>query len=200
MSVIQTPYSIKGLDLKNRVVMPPMCRYSVDKEDGIPNDWHFVHYVSRAVGGAGLIIMEMTGVEPNGRITDQDLGLWTDAQIPAYQRIINEVHKYDTKIGIQIAHAGRKAEDATQPVSASNIPTDVIPEETKNGKLTPPRALETSEVKRMILNFKEAAERAVKAGLIRLNYTGPTDICCINLCLQVLITALTSMASYLSSV
>ncbi|GAF17209.1 LOW QUALITY PROTEIN: 2,4-dienoyl-CoA reductase [Bacillus sp. JCM 19046] len=173
MSVIQTPYSIKGLDLKNRVVMPPMCRYSVDKEDGIPNDWHFVHYVSRAVGGAGLIIMEMTGVEPNGRITDQDLGLWTDAQIPAYQRIINEVHKYDTKIGIQIAHAGRKAEDATQPVSASNIPTDVIPEETKNGKLTPPRALETSEVKRMILNFKEAAERAVKAGLIRLNYTGP---------------------------
>ncbi len=79
-----------------------MCQYSVDKEDGIPNDWHFVHYVSRAVGGAGLIIMEMTGVEPDGRITDQDLGLWTDAQVPAYQRIINEVISMIRKSGYRL--------------------------------------------------------------------------------------------------
>ncbi|GAK08106.1 2,4-dienoyl-CoA reductase [Geomicrobium sp. JCM 19038] len=152
--------------------MPPMCQYSVEKEDGIPNDWHFVHYVSRAVGGTGLMIMEMTGVEPDGRITDHDLGLWSDDQIPAYQRIIQEVHKHGTKIGIQIAHAGRKAEDAPQPVGASNIPVDVIPEETKNGTLTPPRALETSEVERMITRFKEAAERAVRAGFDTIELHG----------------------------
>jgi NADPH2 dehydrogenase len=82
-----------------------MCHYSVDKEDGIPNDWHFVHYVSRAIGDTGLIIMEMTSVTPEGRITNQDLGLWDDAQIPAYKRIVSEIHKYGSKIGIQIAHA-----------------------------------------------------------------------------------------------
>lgn len=74
-------FSIKGLTLKNRIVMAPMCQYSVEKEDGKPNDWHFVHYVSRAVGGVGLILIEMTDVEPNGRITNNDLGLWTDEQI-----------------------------------------------------------------------------------------------------------------------
>ncbi|GAK04618.1 NADH:flavin oxidoreductase/NADH oxidase [Geomicrobium sp. JCM 19037] len=172
MSLIQTPYTLKGLKLKNRIVMSPMCQYSVEAEDGAPNDWHFVHYVSRAVGGTGLMIMEMTGVEPDGRITDQDLGLWDDAQIPAYERIITEVHKHGTKMGIQIAHAGRKAEDAPQPVSPSSIPVDVIPEETKNGTLTPPRALETHEVKRIISSFKEAAERAVKAGFDTIELHG----------------------------
>ncbi|MFS0784949.1 NADH:flavin oxidoreductase/NADH oxidase [Shouchella sp. 1P09AA] len=172
MSVIQTPYSVKNLHVKNRIVMPPMCQYSVDEENGIPNSWHFVHYVSRAVGGAGLIIMEMTGVEPDGRITNQDLGLWADEQIPAYKEIIKEVHKYGTKIGIQIAHAGRKAEDAMQPVGASNIPTDVIPEETKSGELTNPRALETGEVERIVNSFKDAAKRAVKAGFDTIELHG----------------------------
>lgn len=76
MKKIATPFSIKGLTVKNRIVMAPMCQYLVEKKDGIPNDWHFVHYVSRAVGGTGLIIMEMTAVDPEGRITDNDLGLW----------------------------------------------------------------------------------------------------------------------------
>ena len=121
--------------------MAPMCQYSVHTQDGMPNDWHYVHYVSRAVGGTGLILMEMTDVDPDGRITNDDLGLWSDDHIPAYKRIVDEVHKYGSKIGIQIAHAGRKAEDADQPVGPSNIPASAVPEETKNGVLKQPREL-----------------------------------------------------------
>lgn len=156
MSHLFSPIKLKGLELKNRVVMPPMCQYSVEAKDGIPTDWHYVHYVSRAVGGTGLIIVEMTDVEPDGRITDNDLGLWSDEQIPAYKRIVNEVHKYGAKIGIQIAHAGRKAVDANTPVSSSNIP---VAENWKE-----PRALLTEEVKAMVNKFKDAAKRAVAAG------------------------------------
>nr|WP_144928870.1 NADH:flavin oxidoreductase/NADH oxidase [Paenibacillus bovis] len=169
MAKLSTPFSIKGLELKNRIVMAPMCQYSVEAKDGIPNDWHFVHYVSRAVGGTGLIIVEMTDVEPDGRITDFDLGLWTDEQIPAFKRIVDEVHKYGAKIGIQIAHAGRKAQDAIQPVGASNIP---ITTDRRNGDPHPPRALTTVEVKEMVNKFKEAAERAVKAGFDTIELHG----------------------------
>lgn len=86
MAQLTQPFTLKNLTLKNKVVMAPMCQYSVDAKDGIPNDWHFVHYTSRAVGGAGLILVEMTDVDPDGRITDNDLGLWSDEQIPAYKK------------------------------------------------------------------------------------------------------------------
>jgi 2,4-dienoyl-CoA reductase-like NADH-dependent reductase (Old Yellow Enzyme family) len=156
MAKLAEPFVLKNLEVKNRIVMPPMCQYSVQAKDGVPNDWHFVHYVSRAIGGSGLIIIEMTDVEPEGRITDYDLGLWSDDHIPAYRRIVDEVHKYGAKIGIQIAHAGRKATDAAVPVAPSAIP--VAP----NWKT--PRALETDEVKSMIGKFRDAARRAVEAG------------------------------------
>ncbi|MFB9274361.1 NADH:flavin oxidoreductase/NADH oxidase [Cohnella cellulosilytica] len=161
MTHLDSPFSLKGLNLKNRIVMPPMCQYSVDKKDGTPNDWHFVHYVSRAVGGAGLIIVEMTDVEPDGRISDRDLGLWSDEQIPAYARIVNEVHRYGAKIGIQIAHAGRKAEDATTPVGPSDIP---VPEPDGKGVYRRPRALDTAEVQAMVGKFRDSVRRAVEAG------------------------------------
>ncbi|MED4040119.1 MULTISPECIES: NADH:flavin oxidoreductase/NADH oxidase [Niallia] len=160
MANLDTPFSIKGLTLKNKIIMPPMCQYSVEAEDGIPNDWHYVHYVSRAVGGTGLIIMEMTDIEPEGRITNKDLGLWTDEQIPAFARIISDVQKYGSKIGVQIAHAGRKAEDALYPVGASNI---LAPSE-HGVSYNSPRALTTSEVKDMVTKFKESVRRAVTAG------------------------------------
>lgn len=172
MTKIDSSFKVKGLHLKNRIVMAPMCQYSVDKEDGIPNDWHLVHYVSRAVGGTGLIIMEMTSVTPEGRITNQDLGLWDDAQVPAYKRIVSEVHKYGSKIGIQIAHAGRKAEDAMQPVGPSTIQGEVLPEETKNGTLKLPRALTIQEIKQTIEQFKNAARRAVEAGFDTIELHG----------------------------
>jgi len=75
MNSLDQPYTIKGLTLKNRIVMAPMCQYSVTDKHEMPNDWHFVHYISRAVGETGLIIVEMTDVEPDGRITNSDLGI-----------------------------------------------------------------------------------------------------------------------------
>ncbi|GAY78195.1 NADH oxidase [Sporolactobacillus inulinus] len=159
-----TPWTFKSLDLKNRVVMPPMCQYSVEKKDGIATDWHFVHYVSRAIGGAGLIIIEMTDVEPDGRITDNDLGLWSDKQIPALARIVAECHKYGAKVAIQIAHAGRKAEDAAVPVAPSAIAF--------NEHYKTPRALTTEEAKAMPEKYAAAIARAVKAGFDAIELHG----------------------------
>jgi len=156
MSHLGTPFALKNLLLRNRIVMSPMCQYSVDAEDGAPNDWHFVHYASRAIGGVGLILMEMTDVEPDGRITNRDLGLWSDEQIPAFRRIIDEVHRHGAKIGIQIAHAGRKALDALPPVGPWDEP--FAPDAKK------PRALTTEEAWGLVGKFADAARRAVEAG------------------------------------
>lgn len=159
-----SPYKLKGMELKNRIIMSPMCQYSVDKKDGIATEWHYLHYVSRAVGGAGMIMIEMTDVEPDGRISDFDLGLWSDEQIPALKRIVDACHGYGAKVGIQIAHAGRKAEDAQVPVAPSAIPFD------ENSKM--PRALTTSEVKNMVEKFRKAVQRAVKAGVDTIELHG----------------------------
>ncbi|WP_285765881.1 NADH:flavin oxidoreductase/NADH oxidase [Peribacillus sp. SI8-4] len=156
MNDLFSSYRIKELELKNRIVMPPMCQYSVEAKDGIPNNWHQHHYVSRAIGGTGLIIVEMTDVEPDGRITDHDLGLWSDDQIDAFSKIVEEVHQYGAKIGIQIAHAGRKAEDAKTPVAPSAIAFDET--------YKTPRALETEEVKGIVDKFRASVRRAVQAG------------------------------------
>ncbi len=164
MDHLFSPYSYKSLELKNRVVMPPMCQYSVTNKDGIATDWHYVHYVSRAIGGASLIIIEMTDVEPDGRITDYDLGLWSDEQIAPLARIIDACHQHGAKVGIQIAHAGRKAEDAELPVAPSAIPFD------ENSKT--PRELSTEEVKGMVEKFRAAVERAVKAGVDTIELHG----------------------------
>ena len=164
MKDLFSPFSYKELELKNRVVMPPMCQYSVDKKDGIATDWHYFHYVSRAIGGAGLIIIEMTDVEPDGRITDYDLGLWSDEQIAPLKRIVDACHQYGAKVGIQIAHAGRKAEDAAQPVAPSPIPFD-------NQSKTP-RELQVTEIQDMVEKFKNAAARAVKAGVDTIELHG----------------------------
>ncbi|UOQ48540.1 NADH:flavin oxidoreductase/NADH oxidase [Gracilibacillus caseinilyticus] len=164
MKQLFSPIKIKNLDLKNRVVMPPMCQYSVTAEDGTPNDWHFAHYVSRAVGGTSLIIVEMTNVEPDGRISNNCLGLWSDAQIPAYKRIVDGVHAQGAKIAIQIAHAGRKAEDAEKPVAPSAIRF--------SEKYKEPRALSAAEVKDMVDKYKQAARRAVEAGFDSIELHG----------------------------
>lgn len=156
MSELFAPYELKGLTLKNRIVMPPMCQYSVDKEDGIPNDWHFVHYVSRAVGGTGLIIVEMTGVHPDGRITNRDTGIWSDTHIEAYRKLTESVHAYGAKIAIQLGHAGRKAVDAEPPVAPSAIPFDARSKQ--------PQALSKEGILEMIEAFRAAARRAVEAG------------------------------------
>ncbi|GIP22044.1 NADH:flavin oxidoreductase/NADH oxidase [Paenibacillus sp. J22TS3] len=160
-----TPFRLKDLELKNRIVMAPMCQYSVTAKDGIPNDWHYVHYVTRAVGGTGLIIIEMTDVEPDGRISDYDLGLWSDDHIPAFARIVQGVHANGAKVGIQIAHAGRKAEDAAEPVAPSAIQFPGAPYKM-------PRALTTSEVQDRVRMFGDAARRAVEAGVDTIELHG----------------------------
>ncbi|MFF2015214.1 NADH:flavin oxidoreductase/NADH oxidase [Paenibacillus sp. NPDC058177] len=157
MNYLFSPFELSSLQLKNRVVMPPMCQYSVVNKDGIANDWHYNHYVSRAVGGAGLIIIEMTDVDPDGRISDYDLGIWNDEQIPALARIVDAVHAHGAKAGIQIAHAGRKAEDAAVPVAPSAIPF--------SSKSKTPRELTTEEVKGMVEKFRLGVKRAVQAGV-----------------------------------
>lgn len=172
LKTINTPYKIKNLALKNRIVMAPMCQYSVEKEDGVPNNWHFVHYVSRAVGGTGLVMMEMTDVDPDGRITNQDLGLWSDEQKPAYKKIVSEIYKQGAKVGIQIAHAGRKAEDALQPVAPSAIAGSALAEETKHGELNLPHALTVEEIKKIIEQFKQTAKRAVDIGFDTIEIHG----------------------------
>lgn len=148
---------INNLRYRNRVVMPPMCQYSVEKKDGMVNEWHFQHYVSRAVGGVGMIIIEMTDVDPDGRITDFDLGLWSDEQVGPLAKLVVECKKYGAIVGIQIAHAGRKAEDAIVPVAPSAIRFS------EDYKI--PHELTTAETEEIVTKFGEAAKRAVKAGV-----------------------------------
>lgn len=162
MSALFEPYRIKNLDIRNRVVMAPMCQYSA--EDGIPNEWHFTHYTSRAVGGTGLIMVEMTNVEERGRITDQCLGIWSDGHVPHYKRVVDACHRQGAKIGIQLGHAGRKARDTEVPVSSSPIPFD---DESKT-----PHELTTDEVDEMVDAYKWGAVRAVEAGFDTIEIHG----------------------------
>ncbi len=165
MALLFEPYELKGLQLKNRIMMAPMCQYSVWDEDGAPSLWHDVHYISRAVGGVGLIMIEMTDVVPDGRITVNDLGIWSDDQIPAFQRIIDQVHLHGAKIGIQLAHAGRKAES---PSLSPEAPSAIRFSE----RYRVPRALSSDEVKGLVDAFKAGARRAVTAGVDTLELHG----------------------------
>lgn len=115
MSLLFSSFEVGGMILKNRIVMSPTCQYSCVKEDGKVNDWHKVHYSSRAVGQVGLIIVEATSVTPQGRISVKDLGIWEDDQIRGLKEIVDLVHLNGSKAGIQLSHAGRKAE-VTGPI------------------------------------------------------------------------------------
>lgn len=169
MSQLFTPLKIRSLELKNRLVVSPMCQYSGD--DGFANDWHLVHLGSRAVGGAGLIIAEATAVAPEGRISPADLGLWKDEHIDFLKRITGFIEAQGSAAGVQLAHAGRKSSvqvswkggeqllpgnggwQTVGPSAVAFKEEDPVPEE-----------LSTDEIQRIILNFKQAAERALKAG------------------------------------
>ncbi len=163
-----TPYTLKNLELKNRVVMPPMCQYSAT--DGVPNDWHFVHYTSRAIGGVGLIIVEMTNVAANGRISPNCLGLWNDEQEQAFKKLVDSVHAHGAKIGIQIAHAGRKAQDEPNAVAPSPIHYGELDYAGQN--LITPRELTTQEVKDLVQAFQDSVKRAVAAGFDTIELHG----------------------------
>src|SRR4051794_31523388 len=109
-SLLFEPYTIKNTTLKNRIVMAPMCMYSSHERDGKVQNWHTTHYTSRAVGQVGLIIVEATAVTPEGRISDRDLGIWNDEHIDGLHTLTTMMKEHGTIPGIQLAHAGRKAE------------------------------------------------------------------------------------------
>jgi 2,4-dienoyl-CoA reductase-like NADH-dependent reductase (Old Yellow Enzyme family) len=107
VSTLWSPFTIRAVEFRNRIFVSPMCQYS--SEDGLPTDWHLVHLGSRAVGGAGLVMVEATAVTPAGRISPWDSGLWSERHADAFQRITTFIRAQGARAGVQLAHAGRKA-------------------------------------------------------------------------------------------
>lgn len=152
-------YTIGNTEVKNRVVMEPMCMYSAYQHDGIPTSFHLAHYVSRAIGQVGLIIVEATGVVPEGRITDNCLGLYNDEQMEAFKPIVNAVHDYGSKIAVQLNHAGRKC-TAVDGVDTIYGPSAIAFDETYRT----PKEMSEEDIQSVFKAFQEAAIRADKAG------------------------------------
>ena len=164
MSMLLSPVEMAKLSLKNRVVMAPMCTYEVKKEDGIITPFHFAHYGARAISGVSLIILEATSVVPEGRISNNDLGLWNDEQAVELKKLVDSLHYLGAKAGIQLAHAGRKAQDEAQPVAPSALAF--------NENFNTPIEMSKEEIKRTQVAFIEAAKRAVDAGFDMLELHG----------------------------
>lgn len=169
MANLFQPLKIRSIELKNRIVVSPMCQYS--STDGFANDWHLVHLGTRAVGGAALVFSEAAAVSPEGRITPHDLGIYKDEHIEFLSRITNFIKQQNSVAGIQLAHAGRKAshhrpwdgnaalkenEGAWMTEAPSAIPY-------KDGEPSP-HELSRDEIKKIIVCFKQAAVRAKKSG------------------------------------
>jgi 2,4-dienoyl-CoA reductase-like NADH-dependent reductase (Old Yellow Enzyme family) len=165
-----SPLALRGLTLRNRIAMAPMCQYSA--EDGMANDWHLVHLGSRAVGGTGLVIVEATGVTPDGRITPGDLGIWNDGHIEPLARIARFVHSQGAVAGIQLAHAGRKASTAAPWAGGAALKTAaeggwpvVAPSPIPFSPGDPtPVALDEQGIDGIVDAFEAAARRALAAG------------------------------------
>lgn len=169
MSKLFTPLQIRDIVFGNRIVVSPMCQYSA--HDGFADDWHLVHLGTRAVGGAGLIFTEATAVSPEGRISPSDLGIWKDEHISELRRIVKFVRAQGSEIGIQLAHAGRKA-STREPWKGSGM----IAEEAGGWRVFGPSAMAYNErypmpvemspqdIRKVVDDFKTAARRAMLAG------------------------------------
>ncbi len=165
-----TPFSLRSMTVPNRVVVSPMCQYSC--EDGMPNDWHLVHLGSRAIGGAGLVMAEMTDVSADGRISPGCAGIWSDAHAQAWKRVVDFVHGNSaSKIGLQLGHAGRKG--ATKLLWEGY--DQALPEDEQWELIAPspvaykagnrvPRAMTRQDMDEVKAQFVAATERAVVAG------------------------------------
>jgi len=164
-----SPIQIGDLHIKNRLTVSPMCMYS--SEDGFSKNWHLVHLGSRAVGGAGLILTEAASISPEGRITPKDLGIWKDEHIEGLAEIVDFVEAQGTQIGIQLAHAGRKASCAPPWEGGTRVQPENGGWETVAPSAVPfndndpaPIELDKKGINKVISDFKEAAERSYKAG------------------------------------
>ncbi len=169
MSTLFRPIRFRDVTVRNRIFVSPMCQYSA--RDGLPTDWHLVHLGSRAVGGAGLVMVEATAVCPEGRISPDDLGLWSSQKAAAFQRIARFIEEQGAVAAVQLAHAGRKAgtaapwngghplapsEGGWQPVGPSPIafsPAHPVP-----------TALDGAGLDEVVQQFEQAARHAVEAG------------------------------------
>ena len=163
------PLVLRGITLRNRIAVSPMCEYS--SVDGMGNDWHLVHLGSRAVGGAGLVLTEAAAISPEGRISPDDLGIWKDAQIEPLARIVRFVSAHGSRAGIQLAHAGRKASTPAPWKGSGRV-------ELADGGWLPlapsaiafsshdytPKAMTLADIHRALDDFAAAAQRALAAG------------------------------------
>lgn len=167
MSKLFSSLSIKSLEIKNRIFVSPMCQYS--SNDGMPTDWHFVHLGSRAVGGAGLIIVEATAVSPEGRISPDDSGMWNEKHAEAYKRITDFVKQHDSSIGVQLGHAGRKASTYSPWKGSGEVKEGgwqtIAPSAVAFAEGYPhPKEMTREDIKRVVEDFARAAERSLRAG------------------------------------
>lgn len=168
--ILFRPVSIRNLEIRNRLWVAPMCQYTA--VDGVIGDWHMQHLGGLARGGAGLVTMEATGIVPEGRISPNCPGIWSDEQIPPLRHAVELVHSHGAKAGIQLAHAGRKG--STYPslpgMPAGSVPLEeggwetVAPSAIPFGDYAAPRALELSELPGLVYAFAAGADRAVRAG------------------------------------
>ena len=175
--MINKPLTIKGITFKNRIGLSPMCQYSA--ENGLVNNWHLVHYGGRAVGGAGLIIVEATAVSPDGRITPYDLGLWNDDQIVKLKEIVDFIEEQGSVPAIQIGHAGRKASHDKPSTGGRQLRLDEGGWNTIGPSPIPfaenersPQELDKTGISLLIENFKNTALRAKEAGFKVLEIHG----------------------------
>ncbi|WP_295827740.1 NADH:flavin oxidoreductase/NADH oxidase [uncultured Microbacterium sp.] len=169
MSSLFTPLSIRGTEMRNRLWVSPMCQYSA--VEGVPNDWHHVHLAQFAAGGAGLVIAEATAVSPEGRISPEDAGIWTDAQAEAWAPIVAAIRSRGAVAGVQLGHAGRKA-STTSPLTGGRgtvAPAEggwstVAPSAVAYDAFAAPVALDAAGIEKIVTDFGDATRRAVRAG------------------------------------
>jgi 2,4-dienoyl-CoA reductase-like NADH-dependent reductase (Old Yellow Enzyme family) len=163
------PLTIRGVSFRNRIGVSPMCQYS--STEGFVNDWHLVHLGSRAVGGAGLVLTEAAAVDPRGRISPSDLGIWDDQHVPGLQRLVSFIRAQGAAAGIQLAHAGRKASTSPPWEGGAPVPAPrggwqpVAPcAEPFDARSPVPEALDRDGILEVIAAFRRAAARAKAAG------------------------------------
>ncbi|MCA0985936.1 NADPH dehydrogenase NamA [Guptibacillus algicola] len=151
-----TPYTIKNVTFPNRIVMSPMCMYSCEARDGKATNFHYTHYTSRAVGKVGLIFTEAAAVTMQGRISPEDLGIWSDEHIEGLTNIVTLSKEQGAKVGIQLAHAGRKAKVDGSILAPSALPFD--------DKMKTPEEMTKEQIQDTITAFQEGARRAKESG------------------------------------
>lgn len=166
MTDLFEPLALRGVTLRNRIGVAPMCQYSC-APDGLPTEWHLAHLHSRAIGGAGLVITEATAVAPEGRITPADLGLWSDGHLPGHARLARAIASTGAVPAIQLAHAGRKASSAAPWIGgmAREHGWQALgPSALAMPGMDTPRAMTEADIHRVIEDFAATARRAIAAG------------------------------------